>query len=240
MISVCMATYNGERFIKEQLDSILCQLSKDDEVIISDDGSTDNTVEIINSYNDKRIKILNHIPNPTFNNHEKATANFENALRVVQGDVIFLSDQDDIWNLDKIKKCKEALNYCNFVVHQMELLSQNCIDLKDVEYYKNVIPDSWILNVMHEKIWGCCICFTREVLDYVLPFPKKLIGHDYWISTIAIKKFRCILLDDKLIKYRIHNNSVSYKRKTTLFYKIKYRVVLFFYLIKKFVLKKVD
>ena len=60
MVSVCMATYNGERFIKEQIDSILCQLAAEDELIISDDGSTDKTLEVIESYGDNRIKVLHH------------------------------------------------------------------------------------------------------------------------------------------------------------------------------------
>ena len=71
MISVCMATYNGERFIKEQIDSILPQLSQDDELIISDDGSTDRTLEIIASYKDERIKVFHHL-NPTNTSDEYA------------------------------------------------------------------------------------------------------------------------------------------------------------------------
>ena len=91
MISVCIATYNGEKYIKEQLLSILPQLGKKDEVIISDDHSTDNTLDIVKGLNDNRIKIV-------MNNREKGyTSNFENALSYAIGDYIFLSDQDDIW-----------------------------------------------------------------------------------------------------------------------------------------------
>lgn len=95
MISVCMATYNGEEYIKEQLESILCQLGEMDEIIISDDGSTDNTLNIIESYNDSRIKIHINTGKHGF------VYNFENALQKAKGEYIFLSDQDDIWLPEK-------------------------------------------------------------------------------------------------------------------------------------------
>ena len=90
MISVCMATYNGEKYIEEQLKSILSQLGENDEVIVSDDSSTDNTLAIVESFNDVRIKIF---PNNKFHS---PIFNFENALKQATGDYIFLSDQDDV------------------------------------------------------------------------------------------------------------------------------------------------
>ena len=96
MISVCIATYNGEKYIKEQLDSILPQLKKLDEIIISDDKSKDKTLKIIKTLNDSRIKI--------FTNPKKGLiSNFENAITKSSGDYIFLSDQDDIWHENKIQ-----------------------------------------------------------------------------------------------------------------------------------------
>ena len=95
MNSVCMASFNGERYIKEQIDSILLQIGEDDELIISDDGSTDQTVDVICSYRDDRIKFVRNV------NRHGCIGNFENALRVASGDFIFLADQDDIWLSDK-------------------------------------------------------------------------------------------------------------------------------------------
>lgn len=95
MISVCMATYNGEKYIKEQIDSILKQLGSDDELVISDDGSSDGTIDIILGYHDPRI----HLYKGSF--HSPAF-NFENALKNATGDFIFLSDQDDIWYDNKV------------------------------------------------------------------------------------------------------------------------------------------
>ena len=97
MISVCMATHNGGKYIKEQIDSILVQISNEDELIISDDSSTDDTVEIIKKIKDKRIKLFEN------NKFFSPNLNFENALLHSKGDIIFLSDQDDIWKKDKVK-----------------------------------------------------------------------------------------------------------------------------------------
>src|SRR5687768_8023645 len=97
-ISICMATFNGSRYINEQLNSIITQLDESSEIVISDDSSTDNTVQIIKSFNDKRIHVL---PNQKFRN---PIFNFENALKHVQGDYIFLADQDDIWLPDRLNK----------------------------------------------------------------------------------------------------------------------------------------
>lgn len=103
MISVCVATYNGEMYIRQQLQSILCQLADSDEVIISDDGSTDGTLTVIREINDKRIRLID---GPR---RQSPTLNFENALRQAKGDHIFLSDQDDVWKPEKVAVCMKWL-----------------------------------------------------------------------------------------------------------------------------------
>ena len=108
-IVVLMSTYNGEKYIKEQVDSILSQLSDSDELIISDDLSTDKTLDILSSYNDKRIKVINHQPHKGLPPHVYATLNFENALKNAKGDYIFLSDQDDVWLEDKLAVAAKAI-----------------------------------------------------------------------------------------------------------------------------------
>lgn len=103
MISVCIATYQGEKYIREQLASILCQLDDADEIIVSDDGSTDRTLDIIRQMADHRIKIVEgpHRHSPTLN--------FERALQEARGDYIFLADQDDVWKPDKVQVCMKWL-----------------------------------------------------------------------------------------------------------------------------------
>ena len=103
-ISVCIATYNGEKYIKEQLSSILSQLEENDEVIISDDSSTDNTIQIVENFKDKRIRIFRE------QKFKSPIYNFENAISKATGDIIFLSDQDDIWHKAKVHKIKQYLS----------------------------------------------------------------------------------------------------------------------------------
>lgn len=123
MISVCIATHNGEKYIKEQLDSILCQLSTEDEVVISDDGSTDSTLEILSDYNDSRIKVYQYKqPYKSRHPHSYVCKNFENALKHAEGDYIFLSDQDDYWMEGKVDKCVELLKTNLLVVHNADLV----------------------------------------------------------------------------------------------------------------------
>ena len=102
-----MATYNGGKYIKEQIDSILLQLKEEDELVISDDGSIDDTVQIIKSYSDPRIRLFFHLKPSDQNEWSKPaliSSNFENALRRAKGDFIFLSDQDDIWLPNKVER----------------------------------------------------------------------------------------------------------------------------------------
>ena len=97
-----MAAYNGEKYIKEQLESVLSQLDEQDEVIVSDDGSSDHTLDIVRSFGDERIHIYENELESGF------SKNFENALNHAEGDLIFICDQDDVWKNNKIEVLLEA------------------------------------------------------------------------------------------------------------------------------------
>ena len=120
MISVCLASYNGEKYIKEQLDSILSQLNDEDELIVSDDGSTDSTPEILSSYSEQ-FPILRIVKGPG----KGVIKNFEYAISLAKGELIFLSDQDDIWCSSKVSRVKEAFSSsgknCMLVLHDAEI-----------------------------------------------------------------------------------------------------------------------
>lgn len=229
MTSVCMATYNGERFIKEQIDSILCQLSPDDELIISDDESTDRTLDIIASYNDKRIKVLHHKKNPNLakvkhsRNFYYATENFGNALKEARGDYIFLSDQDDVWKKDKVEKCLSVLKDYDCVVHNYSIIDVNSNLTKEQNFSKSPIHKTVLMNVMDNHFRGCCMAFKSEFLKIILPIPQKVIGHDYWIGTLITHFGKTNYIIEPLIKSRWYEESVSAKRKTSLLYKINFR-----------------
>lgn len=225
MISVCMATHNGEKYIKEQVDSILCQLAHDDEIIVSDDGSTDGTLLILQGYKDNRIKIF-HFQQP---GHAKKASlnvarNFENALKRAKGDYIFLSDQDDKWMKDKVDICSNLLRGNDLVIHNLRLVDSELVDSgKNFYNESNRIRFHNILSI-REEYPGCAMAFRREMLHFILPFPYNLVSHDYWIGQLCEFYGRAAYVDTPLIYYRIRKESVSHSANNTFIYKIQYRL----------------
>ena len=143
MISVCMATYNGGKFIREQLESILSQLpSVDAEIVIADDGSTDNTLSVIASLNDLRIRVL------PAEKHLGVIYNFERALQSAKGDIVFLADQDDIWIPGKVKKILEALKTSDLVLHDAFMLCDGIRGrlLSEIRPYCGGVIRNWWKN----------------------------------------------------------------------------------------------
>lgn len=239
MISVCIATYNGSKYIKEQLDSILCQIAKNDEVIISDDGSTDNTVEIIASLNDPRISLLR------FNRDKTGllpvnlvTTNFENALSHASGDIIFMADQDDVWHKDKVKVCLDYLinQGYDYVVSDCFVTDSDLNIVSDTRFDGSFTQNRWKALVSPTPYQGCCAAFKHKVLEKALPFPKHIQSHDRWIGYIASFKFNYKIIPEKLIYYRRHNKNVStttQRSKANTLYKIRTRVRYILELIKR-------
>ena len=217
MISVCMATYNGEKFIQEQIDSILPQLGDSDELIVSDDGSSDSTLDIIASYHDDRIKVLHNQGRHGF------TWNFENALKATKGDFIFLSDQDDIWESNKVFCVLQALKTYSLVIHDAKLIDGDGNSLGKTYYSTLHTGTSFFRNLWKTRWLGCCMAFRKEVLDYSLPFPSHIVAHDYWIGMFGMSKFSYCFMQDILISYRRHGNNISpssEKSNNSLFYKV--------------------
>ena len=204
MISVCIATYNGERFIRDQIDSILRQLSSDDEIIVSDDGSTDDTISIINSIEDKRIRV---IEGPR---KQSLTSNFECALKASKGDFIFMSDQDDVWKPNKVNICMEWLQRYDCVVSDAEVTDSSLNPLYPSLYAIMQVRHGRIYNTIWKNGYtGCCMAFRRNVLRASLPFPKNIPMHDIWIGNVAAYKYNMKFIPDKLIMFRRHNETIS-------------------------------
>lgn len=228
MISVCIATYNGENYIFEQLESILKQIGENDEVIISDDSSTDKTLEIVASFNDKRIRIFKNqkFKNPIFN--------FENALNHANGEVIFLSDQDDIWNEHKVVKMMNAIKNFDMVVCDCTFINNDGHVIID-SYFDIANSASGLLkNLRKNTYFGCCMAFRKRILKKALPFPKDIPMHDIWLGFVSDLFFRSFFLAEKLTYYRKHNNNVSIASDVIsnidLFTKLKFRVNIVKYL----------
>ena len=203
MISVCIATYNGEKYIKEQLDSILCQLGAEDEIVISDDGSTDKTIEIIKKYTNNRIKLLsgNSFKNPIFN--------LENALKKAQGDFIFLADQDDVWLENKVQVCLKHLQNADVVVSDSKIADEKLNIMCESFFKKNNSQKGLLNNLRYNSYLGCCMAFKKNILKKALPFPKDIPMHDIWIGFVADLFYKSFFIAQPLILYRRHSKNAS-------------------------------
>ena len=229
MISVCMATYNGEKFIREQLESILSQFPVthagnvlDAEIIIADDGSTDKTLSVVASIGDSRIRVL------PAEKHLGVIYNFERALQAAKGDFIFLADQDDVWLPQKVERVLDKLDSCDLVMHDAYMLCENSTGswnrvnrLSDIRAYRSGVVCNWWKN----SFTGCCMAFRRNVLEKSLPFPKNLPMHDQWLGLVAEKNFKVDSIDEPLVEYRQHSANATHIKKSPagILQKIKWR-----------------
>lgn len=202
-----MTTYNGERFIYEQIDSILSQLSVNDEVIISDDSSTDKTVHIIESYDDNRIKILKN------NTFYSTIFNIENALKMATGDLIFLSDQDDVWERNKVEISIKYLNKYDLFVSDCYVIDEHGGIIYDSFFKLQNSKVGFIKNICKNSYVGCCMAFNRGILEKALPFPRNIPMHDMWIGFIAEVFGKSFFGKDKLVRYRRHERNMSVTTK---------------------------
>lgn len=237
MISVCIATFNGEKYIKEQLLSILPQLDKNDEIIISDDYSVDSTLDIIHGIHDSRIRII-------MNKSTKGyTSNFQNALLHAKGDYIFLCDQDDVWVDDKVRYCIKQLQSCDFIVSDAIVVDEkkNIISNSFFEERKNFT--SFIGNLYKFGFLGCCMAFRKNILYKALPFPEnhQYCTHDNWLFLVAKAFYKVNVVSEKLILYRRHISNVStggLVNQTSFSFKIAYRCYLLYHLLLRLKSKK--
>ena len=230
MISVCIPTYNGEKYIHQQLESILTQLGNVDEVIISDDSSTDGTIAIINSFNDNRIKLFEGctFKSPVFN--------LENALKHARGDHIFLSDQDDVWLPGKVSAMMKHLLHCDVVVSDCIVINEEEKTIHESFFSILNSGGGFVRNFLRNSYLGCCMAFNKKMLWYYLPYPAKIAMHDIWMGLVTELFGRPEFISEKLILYRRHDKNLTQphlKSKYSLGYKIKYRVVLLYYLLSR-------
>ena len=218
--SVVMATYNGEKYIIEQLDSIKNQTLPPDEVIICDDKSTDRTCEIISDYIKK-----NDLENWRLYENEKNVGfykNFFHALRLSTGDIIYLSDQDDVWCLDKIKTFTEyylADPGLTMVQSNVKFIDSKGNDKQDNEnyhYFKSGnICELTTMDMCRFAGSGFTMSFRSNVSEMILNNALDQTGlfpyHDILIGLVAVVLGRCILDRDIIDSHRVHDNNVTKK-----------------------------
>lgn len=221
-ISVAMATYNGEKYIKEQIESILYNLLLEDELIISDDGSTDKTKEIIQSFNDKRIKLID-------GPHKGIKQNFANAIEQCNGKYIFLSDQDDVWSNNKVEevlKCFESDRKITCVIHDCDVVNDDMSSvIYDSFFEYRKCKNGIIYNIYKNRYLGCCMAFTKEMKKFILPIPNNIEMHDQWIGVICDKYGKSYFLPKKLFHYRRHGGNVTKLHHYPLVKMIRNRIV---------------
>ena len=213
-VDILLATYNGEKYIKEQIDSILNQNYKDIRLIISDDCSKDTTIQILKEYEQKDKRIELYIQPQNLG----VVKNIEFMLQQVENPYYMLADQDDVWLPEKVEKSLEKLKQENadLVFGDLEVVDQ---ELKTIyssfgDYMLlnrkiNKYINSDRLNYLYNCVTGCTILAKKETIEKILPLPQKskYVIHDYWMGIMVSLNGKVAYISEKYIKYRQHGNN---------------------------------
>lgn len=213
-IDILLATYNGEKYVAEQIESILKQSYSNIKLIISDDCSQDETRKILEKYKikDKRVEIHLQEKNLGY------IKNFEYLLKQVKNNIYMLSDQDDIWLPEKVEKTLKTLNKENadMVFGDLEVVDKNLKTIYpsfgDFMLLNGKIKkyiNSNKLNYLYNCVTGCTIMSKKKFLNKILPLPtnSKYVAHDHWMSLIVSFNGKMAYMTNKYIKYRQHGNN---------------------------------
>lgn len=212
-VSVCMATYNGERFVAHQIRSILAELAPTDELLIVDDCSTDHTVDVVTAIADPRIRVIRQQQNRGY------VRTFEAAITAASRDVIFLSDQDDEWVPGRRTLLLDALRDSSIVAGDLVLLPD------DAPLSSPLTGRRWQLSPLRcsgslrnqirlllgdAPYYGCAMAFRREAKAWILPFPEFLVeSHDLWIATVGNSARVLGHVQAPVIRRRLHDANAS-------------------------------
>ena len=205
-VSVCMATYNGARYIHEQIASILPQLGDADELIVVDDSSADQTVAIVEGFCDARIRVLRNVSNCG------VVATFERAIQEARGEIVFLSDQDDVWRPDKIAVCRAYFDShpdVGVVLTDADIIDGAGTVIGTTWMGDGRFRDGIVANLIRNRYLGCVMSFRRNLLSACLPFPPDLPMHDIWIGMVNRLRGRAALIPKVLMSYRRHGKNVT-------------------------------
>ena len=229
--SVALCTYNGEKYLRQQLESLVCQTKLPNELVVCDDGSTDGTVKILEEFKKKSPFELRIYVN---NKNLGPSKNFEKAIRLCKGDIIFLCDQDDIWlpyKLEKIENIFKVRSDIGYIFSDALVVNENMVSKgytmwnrlnftkKEIEKFNKGLQLPILLK--HNVVTGATLAIKKDVVKHFLPIPRIWI-HDAWIAlSLSCTDIRGYALQDNLIKYRQHPRQVIGGEKISLFKKIK-------------------
>lgn len=204
LVSIAVCTYNGERFLIEQLDSLLGQSYRNIEIIVVDDCSKDNTLPILKQYEEKNpnFKVYHNDQNLGY------IKNFEKAISLCNGDYIALCDQDDIWNPSKIELQLAGIGDHALIYHDSEFVDDKglSLDKKKSDILNMYQGESSVPFLFFNCVSGHACLFNKKLFPYCLPFPKEIF-HDRWLAFTAANNGGIAYLNKTLVKYRQHENT---------------------------------
>lgn len=219
MVAVLLAVYNGEKYLKEQIESILSQSFTDFKIIIRDDGSTDSSPAIIENYcKDYPQKIFALSGKPT----GSAAKNFAVLLESCDEEYIMFCDQDDVWLPDKIEKTLSAMEAAEMdgqipvLVHSdlkvadqdLSVISPSFFDFQQLKQDKITLPRLLVQNY----VTGCTVMINRALKEKCGKIPDKCIMHDWWLALVAILFGKLVCINQATMLYRQHaGNQVGAK-----------------------------
>lgn len=229
MISVALASYNGAKYICEQLDSILAQTYQDFELIVCDDCSTDSTWQILEEYarRDSRIKVFRNDTNLGFKK------NFEKAVLLCKGDYVALSDQDDIWTENHLEFLLKNLGEKSISGANAVLVNKDGVSmgrrLNEVDGLDFFQDDKFIYRVVFTggPIQGSAMLMPRVFLEKCLPIPENVLYHDAWFVACACLDNGINYSFEIINKYRQHGGNVTFfghNRKRSILQKLRLRI----------------
>jgi len=217
-INILLSTYNGERYLKEQLDSLFYQTYKNIKIIVRDDGSTDKTLEILKAYD---VYLLE--PHENIGPKKSFSSLLEYVLQNTDSNYFMFCDQDDVWEKDKIEKTLAKMQELEFQYEDTPLLVHTDLKVVDEELkliqnsfwkheYINPSINSFNRLLMQNTITGCTVMINRKLAELCLPVPDGAIMHDWWIGLVASKFGKIGFINNGTILYRQHaSNSIGAK-----------------------------
>ncbi len=206
-VSVVMATYNGKQYLAQQLDSVLAELTPDDEVIIVDDGSQDGTLELLDSFESSTVRIVRNLHN------DGVLATFECGLLLSSRDIVFLCDQDDVWLPGKRAAFVAAFERdprVLVVVSDAQLIdASGIVTAPSFMATRGGFRSSVGSNLVRNRYLGCAMALRRELLLAALPIPRWVPMHDMWLGALGSILGRVHYISAPLMQYRRHGGNLS-------------------------------
>ena len=208
--SVAMAVYNGEKYLAQQIDSILKQLLDDDELVISYDESQDGTWALISEYAeaDSRVRIVR-------NSTPGVVGNFNNAIRACHKDSVFISDQDDVWKLGKRNAMLRLLNEtgADLAIHNVVHVDGKGVVISKPLFEEYGIRNGVLRNFAMPRYSGCCMAFPASSKHLIMPMPSSVVNYDHWIGMVC-EVYGTVVFDERVfLEHRLHGDNVTTSRR---------------------------